>query len=101
MLFLIVPVVYRFARGPRALTFATVIITVGALSALIGIAQFGLLHFDNLSKRPHGSLTHYMTYSGVLMLVACAAAARLVFRREGTPFLRRLARPGRCWSCRP
>ncbi len=78
--------VYRFARGPRALTFATVIITVGALSALIGIAQFGLLHFDNLSKRPHGSLTHYMTYSGVLMLVACAAAARLVFRREGTHF---------------
>ena len=86
VLFLIVPVVYRFARGPRALTFATVIITVGALSALIGIAQFGLLHFDNLSKRPHGSLTHYMTYSGVLMLVACAAAARLVFRKEGTHF---------------
>jgi O-antigen ligase len=86
VLFLIVPVVYRFARGPRALTFATLIISVGALSALIGIAQFGLLHFDNLSKRPHGNLTHYMTYSGVLMLVACAAAARLVFRREGTTF---------------
>jgi O-antigen ligase len=86
VLFLIVPVVYRFARGPRALTFATLIISVGALSALLGIAQFGLLHFDNLSKRPHGNLTHYMTYSGVLMLVACAAAARLVFRREGTTF---------------
>ena len=50
VLFLIVPVVYRFARGQRALTFATVIISVGALSAIIGIAQFGLLHFDNLSK---------------------------------------------------
>ena len=86
VLFLIVPVVYRFARGPRALTFATVIITVGAVGALEGIAQFGLLHFDNLSKRPHGTLTHYMTYSGVLMLVACAAAARLVFRKEGTHF---------------
>jgi O-antigen ligase len=87
VLFLIVPLVYRFARGSWALTFATVIITVGALGALIGIAQFGLLHFDNLSHRPHGSLSHYMTYSGVLMLVACAAAARLVFRREGTHFL--------------
>ena len=86
VLFLIVPVVYRFARGPRALTFATVIITVGAVGALEGIAQFGLLHYDNLSQRPHGSLTHYMTYSGVLMLVACAAAARLLFRREGTHF---------------
>jgi O-antigen ligase len=87
VLFLIIPVVYRFARGSRALTFATVIISVGAFSAILGIAQFGLLHFDNLSKRPHGNLTHYMTYSGVLMLVACAAAARLVFRREGTTFL--------------
>jgi O-antigen ligase len=84
VLFLIVPVVYRFAHGSRAHTFTTVIITVGAVSALLGISQFGLLHFDNLSKRPHGSLTHYMTYSGVLMLVACAAAARLVFRHRGT-----------------
>jgi O-antigen ligase len=83
VLFLIVPVVYRFARGPRALTFATVIISVGALSAIIGIAQFGILHYDNLGKRPQGTLTHYMTYSGVLMLVACAAAARLVYRRDG------------------
>jgi O-antigen ligase len=86
VLFLIVPVVYRFARGPRAHTFATVIISVGAIGALEGIAQFGLLRYDNLSQRPHGTLSHYMTYSGVLMLVACAAAARLLFRREGSPF---------------
>jgi O-antigen ligase len=84
VLFLIVPVVYRFARGARAHTFATVIISVGALSAIIGIAQFGILHYDNLGLRPRGNLTHYMTYSGVLMLVACAAAARLVYRRDGT-----------------
>ncbi|HEY8549423.1 MAG TPA: O-antigen ligase family protein [Vicinamibacterales bacterium] len=81
VLFLIVPVVYRFARGPRALTFATVIISVGAISAVIGIAQYGVLHYDNLGKRPQGTLTHYMTYSGVLMLVTCAAAARLLFRK--------------------
>jgi O-antigen ligase len=83
VLFLIVPVVYRFARGPRALTFATVIISVGAVAALQGIWQFGILQYDNLGKRPQGTLTHYMTYSGVLMLVACAAAARLVYRRPG------------------
>jgi O-antigen ligase len=87
VLFLIVPVVYRFARGPRALTFATVIISVGALSAIIGIAQFGILHYDNLGRRPQGTLSHYMTYSGVLMLVACAAAARLVYRRDGAHLL--------------
>jgi O-antigen ligase len=87
VLFLIVPVVYRFARGPRALSFATIIITVGAISAVIGIAQYGVLHYDNLGKRPQGTLTHYMTYSGVLMLVACAAAARLLYRRGGVTLL--------------
>jgi O-antigen ligase len=80
VLFLIVPVVYRFARGPVALKFGTVIISVGAVIALVGIAQYGLFHYDNLGKRAHGTLTHYMTYSGVLMLVACAAGARLLFR---------------------
>jgi O-antigen ligase len=87
VLFLIVPVVYRFARGPRAVTFATLIISVGAVGAIAGIAQFGLLHFDNLSNRPRGTLSHYMTYSGVLMLVACAAAARLVYRKDGKHLL--------------
>jgi O-antigen ligase len=82
VLFLIVPVVYRFARGPRALTITTVIISVGALSALIGIVQYGLFHYDNLDKRAHGALTHYMTYSGVLMLVTCAAGAHLLFRKS-------------------
>jgi O-antigen ligase len=82
VLFLIVPVVYRFARGQRALTFATVIITVGAISAVVGIVQHGVLHYDNLGRRPQGALTHYMTYSGVLMLVAGAAAARLLYRQS-------------------
>ena len=38
-----------------------------------------MLHYDSLRLRPQGALTHYMTYSGVLMLVICAATARLVF----------------------
>jgi O-antigen ligase len=79
VLFLIVPVVYRFARGRVALSFGTVIISVGAVIALVGIAQYGLFQYDNLGKRAHGTLTHYMTYSGVLMLVACAGGARLLF----------------------
>ncbi len=79
VLFLIGPVVYRFARGRVALNLGTVIISVGAIIALVGIAQYGLLQYDNLSKRAHGTLTHYMTYSGVLMLVACAGFARLLF----------------------
>jgi len=79
LLFLIVPGVYRLARGQRALSIATVIISVGAASAIIGIAQYGIFEYDNLGRRPQGSLTHYMTYSGLLMLVSGMAAARLLF----------------------
>ena len=56
-----------------------VIISVGAASAAFGIIQYAVLHYDNLGQRPQGTLTHYMTYSGVLMLVVCAALARVVF----------------------
>jgi O-antigen ligase len=80
VLLLIVPVVYRLARGDRAVTLTTVIITVGAISAVLGIVQYGILHYDNLGRRPQGALTHYMTYSGLLMLVAGTAAARLIYR---------------------
>ena len=81
VLFLIVPIVYRLARGERALTVVDVVITVGAINALFGIVQFTLLRYDTLDQRPQGNLM-YMTYSGVLMLVACTAAARLLFRQQ-------------------
>src|SRR6187401_1062587 len=81
VLFLVVPMVYEFARGTKAPFVVQVIITVGALSALYGIFQFGVLQFDNLGRRPQGALGHYMTYSGLLMLVICAALARVLFGR--------------------
>jgi len=79
VLLAIVPAVYDIARGRRATTVVDVIISVGAASAVFGIVQYGVLQYDNLGQRPQGALTHYMTYSGVLMLVIAAAAARLVF----------------------
>jgi O-antigen ligase len=82
VLFLVVPMVYEFARGAKAPFVVQVIITVGAVSALYGIIQFGVLHFDNLGRRPQGALGHYMTYSGIVMLVTCAAAARILFTRD-------------------
>ena len=78
-LFLIVPAVYDLARGHRASTATDVIVTVGAAAAAYGIVQYGMLHFDSLGQRPHGTLGHYMTYSGTLMLVIGVAGARLVF----------------------
>ena len=82
ILFLVVPMTYALARGTKAPFVVQVIITVGAISALYGIFQFGVLQFDNLGQRPRGALGHYMTYSGVLMLVTCAAAARILFTRD-------------------
>jgi O-antigen ligase len=83
LLFVIVPAVYQIARGERASLVIDVIISVGAASAAYGIIQYGLLHYDNLGRRPEGAMSHYMTYSGLLMLVICAAAARLIFGRQG------------------
>ena len=82
VLFLLVPVVFDFARGSRARTLATIAVSVGAVSALVGIVQYGVLNFDNLGRRPQGTLSHWMTYSGTLMLVICATVARLVFDRR-------------------
>ena len=79
VLFLMVPLVYRFATGPRAVTMITVILSFAAASATIGIVQYSILHFDNLGQRPQGTLGHYMTYSGLLMLVLGTALARILF----------------------
>ena len=82
LLFSIVPIAYRLLSGRRALTAIDVIITAGAISAVIGLVQFGILQFDHLGQRPRGSLGMYMTYSGQLMLVACTATARILFRKD-------------------
>jgi O-antigen ligase len=79
VLLLIVPMVYQVARGRSASLAIDVILAVGAVSAAIGIIQYGVLQYDSLRLRPEGALSHYMTYSGTLMLVLCAAVARLVF----------------------
>jgi len=82
LLFLIVPIVCRLARGERALTVTTIIISIGAASAIVGIVQYGILEYDHLGRRPQGTLSHYMTYSGLLMVVSVVAAARVLFHAK-------------------
>jgi putative inorganic carbon (HCO3(-)) transporter len=82
VLFMLVPVVYQLARGSRASTVVEVIIGVGAASAALGIVQYAVLGYDNLGQRPHGVMGHYMTYSGLLMLVACTSSARVLFSHD-------------------
>jgi O-antigen ligase len=81
VLFLLVPITYRFVRGNRGSTLMTVVVTCAAVSAAFGIVQYGILHFDQLGQRPQGTLGHYMTYSGLLMLVIAIALARVLFGR--------------------
>jgi O-antigen ligase len=80
-LFVIVPVTMRLVPASRRPTVLTVLLSAGAAAAAVGIFQYGLLHYDQLSQRPHGTLGHYMTYSGLLLLVIGAALAKLLFER--------------------
>ena len=82
LLFLVVPVVYRLARGQRAQTVATIIVSVGAASAVFGVVQYGILDYDDLGQRPRGAMGHYMTYSGLLVLVTALAGGRLLFDKR-------------------
>jgi O-antigen ligase len=76
----VVPLTARLAaRNGRATTIVNVIIALGAAGALYGVVEYSLLNYDTLDKRPLGSLGHYMTYSGVIMLVLGATVARLLF----------------------
>ena len=76
---LVVPIAYRLLRGRLSLTAVDVVITVGAVSAMLGIIQYVIQGYDNLGQRPQGMLGLNMTYSGLVMLVVCAAFARIMF----------------------
>ena len=54
LLFAIVPIAYRLFRGERSLTAVDVVITVGALNAVYGIVQYGILDFDNVAQARAG-----------------------------------------------
>jgi O-antigen ligase len=81
VLFLLVPIAYRLLTNRRTSLMLTVVMSLGGASAAFGIFQYGLLHFDQLSQRPQGTLGHYMTYAGLLMLVIGIALAKLLFGR--------------------
>jgi O-antigen ligase len=82
LLFLLVPVVAMFARGDRATRVLDVVIALGSAGALYGILQYYVGGYNDLDARPMGTLSIWMTYSGILMLVTGAAFARLIFFKK-------------------
>jgi len=81
VLFVLVPLTYRLLSGDRGTSLITLVVSAGAASAAIGIFQYGVLHYD-LQFRPRGTLGHYMTFSGLLMLVIGIALARILFGKR-------------------
>src|SRR4029079_1006415 len=71
-----------FVTGPRAMTMTVVILSFAAASAAYGIVQYAMITINPLIQRPHGTLGHYMTYSGLLMLVLGIAVAKILFGRS-------------------
>ena len=82
VLLLIVPLTYDLMTAELASPAATAIMSAGAVSALVGIGQYAILHY-NIDKRPHGTLGMYMTFSGLTMLVVGLALSQVLFARRG------------------
>ncbi len=68
------------AAPPRLRRCVWFVVAGGALAAILGLLQAA---FEARGFRIAGSLSHYMTFSGVLMLAAMVALARLVFGASG------------------
>src|SRR5258706_13025436 len=69
LLLLIVPLTYDIVDDTSAIPLTTIVLAAGAVSALVGISQYAIFHYDNLGQRPRGTLGMYMTFSGLMMLV--------------------------------
>ena len=79
VLLLLVPLTYDIVDEASAMMLTTIILAAGAVSAVIGIGQYSILHYDNLGQRPRSTLGLYMTFSGLMMLVLNVALARVLF----------------------
>jgi O-antigen ligase len=79
VLLLLVPITYDLVDERWAVPMTTIILAAGAMSALVGIGQYSILHYDNLGQRPRSTLGLYMTFAGLMMLVLNVAIARVLF----------------------
>lgn len=87
LLFAVPALVAVFARGERATLVMDAVIAAGAVSALTGIWQYEFQGYNDLPNRAVGPLSHWMTFSGVLMLGAGAALGRVLYARTKDEWL--------------
>jgi putative inorganic carbon (hco3(-)) transporter len=79
VLLLLVPLTYEIVDEDSAVNLTTIILAAAASSAVIGIGQYSILHYDNLGQRPRSTLGLYMTFSGLMMLALTLALSRVLF----------------------
>ena len=79
VLLLLVPLIYDIVDEDSAVMLTTTVLAAAALSAVVGIGQFSILHYDSLGLRPHSTLGLYMTFSGLMMLALILALSRVLF----------------------
>ena len=79
LLFVVVPISVAWAANSGA-DRRDLVVTVAPSRR--GVVQYGILEYDHLGQRPDGTMGHYMTYSGLLLLTIALAAARVLFDRR-------------------
>ncbi len=79
--FLVIPLALVFVRGERAVRrVVDGLIAMAGLSGLFGLAQY-FDGYDRLSHRIHATFSHYMTFSGVLLVIDLLVLAQAVAGR--------------------
>ncbi|MGB7219326.1 MAG: O-antigen ligase family protein [Vicinamibacterales bacterium] len=79
VLLLLVPLTYDLADRDSAVPLTTVILAAGAVSAVLGVGQYAILHYDDFGRRPIGTVGFAMTFTGLIMLTLGLAMARVLF----------------------
>ena len=89
LLLLVAPylVVSTVRRKASVETLVLVLILMADIGALVGLWQYQFGELGDLNRRIRGFMSHYMTYSGLLMGVGILALAELLFRGRYRGFL--------------
>lgn len=79
----VLPLALALVRGERAVRrLVDLLVGVGAVLACAGLAQY-LVGYGDLDRRIRGPFSHYMTFSGFLLLCDLLLLAAMVFGAQG------------------
>lgn len=89
LLLLVVPylVVSTVRKKASLETLVLILVLMADVGALVGLWQYRFGELGDLNHRIRGFMSHYMTYSGLLMCVSVLALAQLLFRTGHRGFL--------------